>query len=62
VICAKLAYMNSLALIVGASNIKLVLSMMRVYRDIGIERMVSTELRMAKFAKGEKQCHFSYDG
>ena len=54
-ICAKLAYMNSLALIVGASNIKLVLSMMRVYRDIGIERMVSTELRMAKFAEGENQ-------
>ncbi len=48
VICAKLAYMNSLALSVGASNTKLVESMVRAYRDIGIEHIFSTELMMAK--------------
>jgi len=37
-------------------------SMTRAYRDIGIDRMISTELRMAEFKEGERQWHFRYDG
>jgi hypothetical protein len=70
VICAKLAYMNSLALSVGASNQAvgvprsrdsrgstgaLSQSMMRPYRKIGIEHRVPAEPMMAKFAEGENQ-------
>lgn len=58
--CAKLAYMNSLALSVGVSNCTLEggahvvrtprrrtlsESMKRAYHDIGIEQVVYTELR-----------------
>jgi hypothetical protein len=62
VICAKLAYMNSSALFVGVSNTQLVESMMPTKHDSGIEHKETTELLIAKFAEGEKQCHFNYDG
>ncbi|MBM2806678.1 MAG: hypothetical protein HW419_4571 [Deltaproteobacteria bacterium] len=61
VICAKLAYMNSLALSVSASNTKLVLSIMREQHDIRIERTVRTELMVTKVEEGERQWHFKYD-
>ena len=61
-ICAKLAYMNSLALSVGVSNTKLVESMMRACHDIEIEHIDHTELLIAKVKKGERLCHFNYDG
>jgi hypothetical protein len=48
VICAKLAYINSLALSVAVSNTKLVLSMMRAYHDVGIDH-IATELNAAEF-------------
>ena len=61
-ICAKFAYMNSLALFFGVSNTKLVESMMRAYRDTGIEHIVFAELMIAKFKEEERRCHFNYDG